>query len=253
MEHTDNRPMPPLASYLSGEAFSADLSFRPAIIGHAQARGDWLVQAVAQRRVLHVGFADHVPLIAQRVADGSWLHARVSRSASACWGIDINPEAVQVARSLGFDNVQQLDIFSAEAPAALQHQAPDVVLVPDVIEHLSDPAAFLRRLRLCLPQAQFLVSVPNGLSLRNACHTLRGREQINTDHRAWFSPFTLLKVLADAGLACDALHACQVVRPGTLAGHVLAAAVRWRPLGADVLVASARAASPARLNAPQNP
>jgi len=162
---------------LSGEAFSADLSFRPAIIGHAQARGDWLVQAVAQRRVLHVGFADHVPLIAQRVADGSWLHARVSRSASACWGIDINPEAVQVARSLGFDNVQQLDIFSAEAPAALQHQAPDVVLVPDVIEHLSDPAAFLRRLRLCLPQAQFLVSVPNGLSLRNACHTLRGRSR----------------------------------------------------------------------------
>ena len=155
-----------------------------------------------------------------------------------------------MARSLGFDNVQQLDIFSAEAPAALQHQAPDVVLVPDVIEHLSDPAAFLRRLRLCLPQAQFLVSVPNGLSLRNACHTLRGREQINTDHRAWFSPFTLLKVLADAGLACDALHACQVVRPGTLAGHVLAAAVRWRPLGADVLVASARAANPARLHTP---
>lgn len=47
-------------------------SFRPAIIGHAQARGDWLVQAVGQRRVLHVGFADHVPLIAQRVADGSF-------------------------------------------------------------------------------------------------------------------------------------------------------------------------------------
>ena len=52
MEHTDNRLMPPLASYLSGEAFSADLSFRPAIIGHAQARGDWLVQAVAQFRLV---------------------------------------------------------------------------------------------------------------------------------------------------------------------------------------------------------
>ena len=35
--------------------------------------------------------------------------------------------------------------------------------------------------------------------------------------------------------------------------HVLAAAVRWRPLGADVLVASARAANPARPSAPQNP
>lgn len=34
-----------------------------------------LVQWVSGRRVLHVGFADHVPLIASRVADGSSLHA----------------------------------------------------------------------------------------------------------------------------------------------------------------------------------
>ncbi len=245
--------MSPIASYLSGEAFSADLSFRPAIIGHSQTRGDWLVQSVAQRRVLHVGFADHVPLIAQRVANGSWLHARVSRSASACLGIDINLNAVQVARSFGFDNVQHLDVFSTGALAQLPSWGFDLVLVPDVIEHLSDPAAFLRRLRVCLPQAQFLVSVPNGLSLRNAWNTMRGHERVNTDHRAWFSPFTLLKVLTDAGFECDALHACQVVRPGTLAGHALAAAVRWRPLGADVLIASARAATSARLSVPQSP
>ncbi|UUZ69967.1 hypothetical protein LP416_12565 [Polaromonas sp. P2-4] len=86
-----------IGSYLSGESFSDDLPFRPQIISHPQSRGDVLTQWVAGRRVLHVGFADHVQLIASRVADGSWLHARLTRSASVCRGIDISPQAVATA------------------------------------------------------------------------------------------------------------------------------------------------------------
>jgi SAM-dependent methyltransferase len=232
--------MPHIETYLSGEAFSDDLSFRPRIIGHAQPRGDLLTGWAAQRRVLHVGFADHAPLIARRAADGSWLHARLTRSALACHGIDIDAAAVEVARGLGFDNVQRLDVFAPEAREALARCAPDLVLVPDVIEHLPDPAAFLRRLAQCLPQAEFVVSVPNAFSLRNALHGVRGVEHVNTDHRAWFSPFTLLKVLADAGLAGAELHGCQVVAPGSIRGRLLHRLALARPLWADVLVARAR-------------
>ncbi len=233
--------MPHIETYLSGEAFSDDLPFRPRIIGHAEPRGDLLAGWVAQRRVLHVGFADHAPLIARRAADGSWLHARLSRSALACHGIDINASAVDMARSLGFGNVQQLDVFAPEAPQVLAQCAPELVLVPDVIEHLPAPAAFLRRLAQCLPGAEFVVSVPNALSLRNALHGVRGVEHVNTDHRAWFSPFTLLKVLADAGLAGAELHGCQVVAPGSFKGRLLHRLAVSRPLWADVLVARVRA------------
>ncbi|UUZ69966.1 hypothetical protein LP416_12560 [Polaromonas sp. P2-4] len=51
----------------------------------------------------------------------------------------------------------------------------DLVLVPDVIEHLPDPAAFLRRLAQCLPTAEFVVTVPNALALRNAVQAAGGR------------------------------------------------------------------------------
>lgn len=230
-----------IGSYLSGESFSDDLPYRPQIISHPQSRGDLLAQWVAGRRVLHVGFADHVPLIASRVADGSWLHARLSRSASACLGIDIDPRAVATARSLGFGNVHELDVFAPEAAATLAGWRVDLVLVPDVIEHLPDPAAFLRRLAQCLPAAEFVVTVPNGLSLRNAVQALAGLERINTDHRVWFSPFTLLKVLADAGLEPQSLHGCPVSASGSLKGRVLRALTQWRPIWSDVLLVQARA------------
>jgi hypothetical protein len=231
--------MQSISSYLAGESFSDDLAFRPCIIHEDLPRGDWLERIVAQKRILHVGFADHVPLIERRVADGSWLHARLTQAAKVCMGIDINEQAVLVARAQGFDNVQVLDVFSPQAPHLLQQEDYELVLVPDVIEHLHNPVEFLKRLTQCLPDAQFVVSVPNALSFRNAQNLLRGVERVNTDHRAWFSPFTLLKVMVDAGLAVSELHGCQVASPGSLRGRVLQAAVKWRPMGSDVLIACA--------------
>lgn len=241
MLRIDNGGMNLLARYLSGESFSDDFAFRPQIISHSLPRGDVLVQQVAGRRVLHVGFADHVPLIASRVAEGSWLHARLSQSANVCIGIDINPQGVATARELGFDNVHALDIFAAQTPAQLADWQIDLVLVPDVIEHLPDPAAFLRRLVHSLPAAEFVVTVPNALSLRNTFNAMAGVERINTDHRAWFSPFTLLKVLADAGLHTTGLHACQVTSASTVKGRLLRTLTHWRPIWSDVLLVQASA------------
>jgi hypothetical protein len=235
-----------ISSYLSGESFSDDLAYRPQIINHRQPRGDLLSHWVAGRRVLHVGFADHVPLISNRVADGSWLHAHLSCSASMCQGIDIHPDAVNKARSLGFENVHVLDIFALDAPATLVAWGVDLVVVPDVIEHVPDPAAFLRRLAECLPAAEFVVTVPNALSLRNAVRAAAGLERINTDHRVWFSPFTLLKVLADAGLRAESLHGCPVSHAGSIKGRLLRALTHWRPIWSDVLLARARAGGSAR-------
>lgn len=232
-----------IQKYLSGQSFSDDLPYRPEIIWHREPRGDLLEMWVAGRAVLHVGFADHAPLIASRVSAGDWLHARLTRAARVCHGIDINAEAVEIAQGLGFLNVSALDIFSASLPELLRELAVDLVLVPDVIEHLPDPAAFLRRLASCLPQTEFVVTVPNALSLRNGVCAAGGLERINTDHRSWFSPFTLSKVLFDAGLVVESLHGCSVVRPGSIKGRALQKLTSKRPIWSDVLLARARLAT----------
>ncbi|RYF06874.1 MAG: methyltransferase domain-containing protein [Comamonadaceae bacterium] len=229
-----------ISKYLSGDKFDDDYCYRPAVTFDKQSRGDILERWCAGRSVLHVGFADHEPLIAARLAAGEWLHSRLSRSARECYGIDINVSAVQAAQQLGFDKLYALDIHTPEAADILQSLSIDLVMVPDVVEHLSNPSAFLGRLATLFPAADFVISAPNGLSLRNTFHTARGVERINTDHRAWLSPYTLQKVLADAGLQAIELWGCSVSTPCSIKGRILHHLMQWRPLGADVIIARAR-------------
>ena len=229
-----------ISKYLSGDDFDDDYCYRPEVRFDVHSRGDLLVRWVSGKSVLHVGFADHQPLIASRIATGEWLHARLCRSAKRCHGVDINASAVESVRQLGFDSVYALDIHAPEAAEILQPLAIDMVLVPDVIEHLSNPSAFLLRLATLFPEAEFVVSAPNGLSLRNMVNTAAGIERINTDHRAWLSPYTIQKVMRDAGLEVTELKGCSVSTPGSVKGRILHRLMQWRPLGADVLVARAR-------------
>jgi hypothetical protein len=46
---------------------------------------------------------------------------------------------------------------------------------------------------------KILISVPNALSYNNFRNTFKGIEQLNTDHRYWFTPFTLSKIVNRAG------------------------------------------------------
>lgn len=226
--------------YLLGNKFNDDFCYRSNLIFDEKPRGALLEYFCTGRSVLHVGFADHEPLIAARFAAGSWLHACIIRAAHVCYGIDINPKAVKVARKLGFTNLYSLDIHDQAVAPLLQSLDVDLVVVPDVIEHLADPAKFLRRLVELFPLADFIVSVPNGLSIRNMIHTSKGIERVNTDHRFWFSPYTLQKVMADAGLGVTELHGCMVSAPKSFKGKILRTLIQLRPIGADVLIAHAR-------------
>ncbi len=232
-----------LTRYLDGSAFDADFAYAPQIIAQSISRSEVLVQCAAGRHVLHVGFADHVPLIADRVRAGTWLHMQLCGVAKSCCGVDVNEQAVTLATSLGFDDVRVLDVMDDSALAALSARTVDLVMVPDVIEHLADAAAFLQRLAGAFAHAEFVISVPNALALRNGLAALVGEERINTDHRVWYSPYTLQKTLWDGGLEVTEVIACPVSRAGTIAGHWLRALMGTRPLWSDCLIAKARVRS----------
>jgi 2-polyprenyl-3-methyl-5-hydroxy-6-metoxy-1,4-benzoquinol methylase len=214
-------------AYLDGSRFSNGHHFALGNAGRALRRGDRLVQLVQGRRVLHVGCCDHLDLIRDKVAQGIYLHQQLCRSAQQCVGVDTNAAGIALLRELGFEQ--------SYVPGEVPEQGFDICLLADVIEHVGDVVAFLREMRR-YAFGEIIVVTPNLFRLRNF---LSRGEVVNTDHRYWFSPYTLCKVLVDAGYtptSVELLHSDHLSWKGALQARVLDAFPKYR----DTLLVRAR-------------
>jgi hypothetical protein len=207
-----------LRPYLHGTRFSNGLDV--GISGREQAipdRFSLLEERARGKRVIHVGCVDHLPLVEQKIREGRWLHARLCAQAERCLGVDINAEGIAWMRDhLGYDDVVCADITQPGAEAITG--APwDLLVMGEIVEHLDDPVGFLRALRENYAQHvdRIVITVPNAFAWDNFRNTLRHRECINTDHRYWFTPYTLAMVLQRAGIQADRWEFCE---PGPVYG-----------------------------------
>ena len=116
----------------------------------------------------------------------------------------------------------------------------DLVVLADVLEHLSDPAAGLRRaVEWCRPGGSMLLSVPNVAHWRARLELLRGRwpqEQSGTfdsSHLRWFTPASVAQLLAGAGLRDVQLDAIVPALRNHLTARRVAerAEPAWQALG----------------------
>lgn len=230
---------PEIVAYLSGERFSNGLRVIPRGGNTEKTRIELLADLVSGQDVIHFGCADHLPLIAEKRSAGAWLHARLEATARRTVGIDNDPEAVAYLREHKLAEVYQFDALSDEVPPELAGRAWDVMVLGEIIEHLDDPVRFLAGLRRKFRGTcrTLIASVPNAFALTNWRAALSGVEYINSDHRCWFTPYTIAKVLHRAGLGVDELYLVN--------GHVEPRVSRRllykvRPILKSTIVASAR-------------
>jgi hypothetical protein len=210
---------PDTLDYLHGRRFSNGELFDLGNRGRAPRRADRLVALAQGQRVLHVGCCDHLPLVRDKVRMGIYLHQNLCRAATHCVGVDTNREGIQLLHELGFPEVY--------LPDGVPDEPFDVCMLADVIEHVGDPVSFLRSMRRYRFK-QLVVITPNVFRWRNS---LPGGELINTDHRFWFSPYTLCKVLVDAGYEPERVELCHgdhATWRGALAARVMDRFPRWR-------------------------
>ncbi len=159
--------------------------------------------------MLHIGFTDHRELIESKRIHDQWLHQRLMRAASRCLGVDIDADAVGWCRdALGIGDIHVHDVIADPALPAITATRWDVAVLGEILEHVPNPAAFLAALRdkYGAHIGRLIVTVPNAFFLENFTSARRDVEFINTDHRYWFSPFTLAKVAHDAGWTLDNFH-----------------------------------------------
>jgi SAM-dependent methyltransferase len=159
---------------------------------------DVIGDLVDGKDVLDVGSINHA--FDRRANSKDWVFDLLRRRARSVVGIDIARREVAKARAAGYD------IREADAETFVSTDRTfDVVFAGDLIEHLSNPGAFLacahRNLR---PDGRLLLVTPNTYGLRElflAVAGLTNDPPVHAQHTAYFTPTTLRELARRHGFA----------------------------------------------------
>jgi len=140
------------------------------------------IERSSGKSVLHVGCCD-VPVF----DPDSNLHLALAAHTDRLDGLDVSEAGISVLR-------QYVDGQYFTDPAQITREY-DLVLAPEVIEHTPDAHAFLRGL-FSVRATQYLVSAPHfQWFTKTRLDGGKFHETVHPDHRAWYSPYTLLNAL----------------------------------------------------------
>jgi mannosyltransferase OCH1-like enzyme len=140
----------------------------------------------AGKRVLHVGCADW-PITDPRTS----LHIQLEAHCAVLDGCDPHVEALEQLRPYVKGH-----LFSDPAQATGSY---DVVLVPEVMEHVPNVEGFLQSLE-AVDASTYLISVPDAFQCRNrhfdyVADTETFVEVVHPDHNAWYTPYTFANTI----------------------------------------------------------
>jgi mannosyltransferase OCH1-like enzyme len=180
-------PEPPASSPL--ERIHAPYFLQRVPVGSELAsldRMEVFASLLSGQRVLHVGCADW-PITDPRTS----LHVRLEAHCARLDGLDPHGEALEQLRPF-----VKGQLFTDFAQVTDRY---DVVLVPEVMEHVPDVSDFLGRIE-SVDAGLFLISVPDAFQCR-ARHfdyvpeTETFLEGVHPDHNVWYTPYTFANTL----------------------------------------------------------
>lgn len=175
-----------------------------------EARPDIVLDLVRGKNVLHLGCTDHIALIDERIREGVFFHHKLMDASAKCLGVDINQEAVEHLKKLGFDNILCRDI-TEPGIEEITREHWDYIVIGEVLEHVDNPVAFLKAIAENYRRniQRFIITAPNALCLKSVFNSYQhGTEGINSDHKYWFTPYTLCNVVYRAGLKAENMRMC---------------------------------------------
>lgn len=200
--------------YLRGEKFSNALSIPYSYKQPIPNRVELLTQLSTGKKVIHLGCLDHLPLIDQKVKSGQWLHKRITDVAMKCVGIDINLEAKKyVEEKYQINNILIKDITSDSIPEIMQDNW-DYAILGELLEHIDNPVSYLAGIQQKYGKhvKELVITIPNAFTRQNFRQAKVSAELINSDHRYWFTPYTIAKVMHHAGIEVTHIEFANRIR-----------------------------------------
>jgi len=191
-------------NFLEGTEFSNGLSYSPKFKELPLNRLKALTQITNNKRVLHVGCVDHEDIIAKKLKTNTWLHKLLTEVSAECLGIDTNCSGVEYIKTLGFSNAICASLDSSPVSEVTKSHW-DFMLLGEILEHVGNPVNFLSSINNNYKNnvSRIIITVPNAFRFINFKRALMGIERINTDHRFWFTPYTLSKLLVLSGFSIE--------------------------------------------------
>jgi len=191
-----------ILKFLNGESFQTSLTVdlentKYEIIQRETA----IIDLIKNTNVIHIGCSDHIQVINEKIQTNTWLHKLITDNSKNCIGIDIDRESIVfIKNSLGYTNVFHGDILSDDFDVIKQTKW-DYVVFGEIMEHIDNPVNFLKvfKSRFGANVERFIITVPSIYNKRQFGNMLKYKEVINSDHRFWFTPYTISKIVASAG------------------------------------------------------
>ncbi len=193
---------PEILNFLNGDAFKTSLTIS---LGKSKyiniSRETAITDMVKGTKVIHIGCSDHIQIINEKIKTNTWLHKLLTDNSKKCIGIDIDKESIDyIKNELGYGNVFPGDI-TIDNFGDINSEKWDYAVFGELIEHLDNPVYFLKSFKEKYGEnvTRFIITVPGIYNRRQFRNMLNYKEVINSDHRFWFTPYTISKVVASAG------------------------------------------------------
>lgn len=189
--------------YLNGSKFIVSCNFEIKENFYPSSRIDKIIELTGGRKVIHVGCCDHIPIIKDKIREKTWLHGLLTENCSEVLGIDIDKKAIEyVQEEIGYSNVMYFNLLG-EINDKIVDKKWDYMILGEILEHTNNPVEFLESIVNKYKDyvKQIIITVPNIYCISKILQGIKyNGELINSDHRYWFTPYTLVKVGVEAGL-----------------------------------------------------
>jgi hypothetical protein len=199
---------------------------------------------VRDSSVLHLGAVGETcqPVAAKVAAATHSTHARLTRVATGCVGVDIDRAGVEALTERGmFDNLLWGDVLKLRRDD-IPLSRIDFVVAGDILEHVSAPGELLDAVRgLSDPTTRLVLTMPNCLGLPAFLRYLRGRALEGPDHKVSFNVYSLGNLLSHHGWCVESLKTCYQAAASRLNSRIVMSAgklalARWPSLGGTLFV-----------------
>jgi 2-polyprenyl-3-methyl-5-hydroxy-6-metoxy-1,4-benzoquinol methylase len=161
---------------------------------------EFVADFVTGKTVLDVGCIAHS---ASSEKSDLWLHGFIVKRASYTLGVDILEHDVQTLRELGY-NIVCGDVTTIDLPEKF-----DFVVAGEIIEHVSNPGAFISNMARHLKDGgRLVITTPNCFFFLHYLEFLfsSGDNRWNPEHVAWYDIFTLGNMLRTNGYELVEYH-----------------------------------------------